>query len=372
MSFVYVGLGFMAFMAATTLSVDIGMMMTARTQAQTSADAGALAGATALVFNSYSDHSSGGPAVQGAVNTAKANEVIGAPVAVEPDDVTFLNDPAGKPNRVRVQVFRTAARSNPVPTLMASFFGIHSVDIGATATAEASPANAMTCVKPFMVPDKWIEKQTGPWDPTDAFDMFDNKGRLLANPDVYIGDLNSSDYTGYNPDRDKGLLLTIRAGTGNQIYPTMYYSWNMPSAMGGDDYRGNIAGCNTTVVKPKDLVQQEPGDMTGPTNQGIDDLIAKDPNAVWDLDGCNCVRGSAYSQSPRIFPIPVFDPIYYATGKQNGRNADFKVANFIGFFAVKRDGNNIYGRITPILGIYDKNAGPAPDGFFAKVIRLVE
>src|SRR5947208_8598497 len=91
MSFVYVGLGFAGFMAATTLSIDIGMMMTVRTQAQTSADAGALAGATALVFNSYSDHTSGGPAVQLAVNTAKANEVISAPVAVEPDDVTFLN-----------------------------------------------------------------------------------------------------------------------------------------------------------------------------------------------------------------------------------------------------------------------------------------
>src|SRR5439155_5389958 len=103
-SLIWAGFGFMALFAATTLAVDIGMMMTARTQAQTAADAGALAGATALVFNSYSDHSSGGPAVQGAVNTAKFNQVIGADVAVEPGDVTFLNDPAGKPNRVRVQV----------------------------------------------------------------------------------------------------------------------------------------------------------------------------------------------------------------------------------------------------------------------------
>ena len=34
MSFVFVGMGFMAFMAATTLAIDIGMLMTARTQAQ--------------------------------------------------------------------------------------------------------------------------------------------------------------------------------------------------------------------------------------------------------------------------------------------------------------------------------------------------
>ena len=43
MSFVYVGMGFMAFLSATTLAIDVGMFMTARTQAQTSADSGALA-----------------------------------------------------------------------------------------------------------------------------------------------------------------------------------------------------------------------------------------------------------------------------------------------------------------------------------------
>ena len=60
MSFVFVGIGLMTFMAATTLAVDVGMFMTARTQAQTSADAGALAGATALVFNNWDDRTSSG------------------------------------------------------------------------------------------------------------------------------------------------------------------------------------------------------------------------------------------------------------------------------------------------------------------------
>jgi Flp pilus assembly protein TadG len=47
------GIGFMAFFAASTLAIDVGMFMTARSQAQNSADAGALAGVTALVFNDY-------------------------------------------------------------------------------------------------------------------------------------------------------------------------------------------------------------------------------------------------------------------------------------------------------------------------------
>src|SRR5688500_2159673 len=89
MSFAFVGVSFMAFFAATTLALDVGMFMTARSQAQNAADAGALAGATALVFDDYNDRSSGGPAVQGAVNTALANAVMGAPVSVGPADVTF-------------------------------------------------------------------------------------------------------------------------------------------------------------------------------------------------------------------------------------------------------------------------------------------
>src|SRR5438067_11486321 len=116
MAFVYVGLGFMGFLAATTLAIDVGMFMTARSQAQNSADAGALAGATALAFNSFTDRSSSGPAVQSAINTAKANTVGGTAVAVEPSDVTFPLDPTGAATRVQVQVYRTAARSNSVPT----------------------------------------------------------------------------------------------------------------------------------------------------------------------------------------------------------------------------------------------------------------
>ncbi len=45
MSYVFIGLGCMAFLSASMLAIDVGMLMTARNQAQNSADAGALAGA---------------------------------------------------------------------------------------------------------------------------------------------------------------------------------------------------------------------------------------------------------------------------------------------------------------------------------------
>ena len=370
MSFVFVGMGFMAFLAATTLAMDVGMFMTARSQAQNSADAGALAGAVALVFDDFNNRSASGPAVQNAIMTASstANRVMSTAVSVTPPDVTFPNDPNGQPTRVRVNVFRNTARGNPVTTLMGVYFGVSTVNITAVATAEASPANAQTCVKPFMIPDRWTETQTPPWDANDTFDMYNN-GNLLANPDVYVP-ADQPGYTGYNAYSDKGMQLSIRAGTGNNIEPSMYYSWKMPGDIGGDFYSNNISGCNQSLVHWGDLVIQEPGNMVGPTNSGIDDLIAKDPTAYWDTAQNKVV--SSMSPSPRIAPIPLYDPVYYSTGKANGRNADFKVANWIGFFVVSRNGNNVTGRITPISGTYDGNAGPAPPGIFPKVIRLVE
>ena len=89
MSLVFVGVGFMAFLAATTLAIDVGMFATARSQAQNSADAGALAGAIALYFDDYDDRSTGGPAKQNAMVAARENQVIGAQVSVTPPDVTF-------------------------------------------------------------------------------------------------------------------------------------------------------------------------------------------------------------------------------------------------------------------------------------------
>ncbi|MGE5246236.1 MAG: TadE/TadG family type IV pilus assembly protein [Betaproteobacteria bacterium] len=371
MSLVFVGLGMMGFLAATTLAIDVGMLMTARTQAQTSADSGALAGATALAFNDFNDRSPSGPAVQSTVNSALANVVIGAPVSVGPGDVTFPNDPSGVADRVHVQVYRTAARGNPLSTLMAQLIGIDTADISAAATAEASPANAETCVKPFTIPDRWTENQTGPWDPTDTFDMYDNKGNLLPNADVYVP-ADQPGYTGYNAQTDKGLEITLKANNGDKVSPSFYNPWDLPGSTGGEDYRNNIDTCNTAIVPIGSPMTAEPGNMVGPTAEGTQDLVARDPNAYWDTT-CNCVQGSAYGgNSPRIAIIPVYDPAYYATGKANGRNAALKVANYIGFFIEQMNGNEVVGRITPVAGIFAGNGGPAPAGAFPRVIRLVE
>ncbi len=246
-----------------------------------------------------------------------------------------------------------------------------SVDLNAEATAEAQPTGSVQCAKPFVIPDRWIE-QTGN---ANWFDFVDSHNNLIANPDVYRP-VTSPNYTGYTHD-DIGTTMMLRAGTGNQIQPSFYFSWSMPEdpqsgetggMTGGSPYDWNIANCNGNTISIGDLLLMEPGGMVGPTNSGIDDLIARDPNAHWN--GQRVV--SNFHPSPRVAIIPMYDPVYYATGVQQGRNTDLKVANFLGFFIEYRSGNNVYGKITPVAGVVNPTGVPAPTGAFPTVIRLVE
>jgi hypothetical protein len=369
MALAFVGVGLMALMGVTILSVDVGMLVTARNQAQNSADAGAFAGALSLVFDDWNDRSAGGPAVQNALAAGRANEVMSRMVSVAPGDVTFPNDPAGNPNRVRVQVFRTGGRANPVSTLVAQFFGIPTADISAFATGEAAPSNAQTCVKPFTIPDKWIEMQTPPWDMTDTFDMYNNHGQLIANPDIYVPS-SQSGYTGYDATDDKGTLIRIKTANGNNISPSFYFPFRVGSSNGADDYRWNIENCNTTRMTYGDLPDSEPGNMSGPTVQGVEALVLQDSAAYWDSTHNRPM--SSYHPSPRVGIIPVFDPIYWEQGKQTGNNAALKIVNFIGIFILGMEGNDVIARITPVTGLIEGGYGPAPMGAFPKTVRLVE
>ena len=372
MTYVFIGFSMMAFISASALAIDVGMLMTARSQAQNSADAAALAGAISLVNDSWTDRSPSGPAVTNAMRAATQNAVMGANVSVLPSDVTFPTDPSGAANRVKVTVYRRASRGNPVSTLIARYFGMATADIAATATAEASDANAMTCVKPFTIPDKWREMQTPPWDGDDTYDAFNNKGVPLANPDIYIP-ANQAGYTGYNQESERGQRLGIRAATGNNITVSFYFSLALgkPVITGGAEYDWNIANCNTTIYHWNDPLTQEPGAMNGPTISGAELLIAKDPGAHWNTS-TNTLEGSAFGHSPRVFPIPLYDPPFYDEGKRNGRTADLKTANWIGFFLEEIQGNGIWGRIIPINGIRDRNHEGPPEGLNPKAIRLVE
>lgn len=359
MSFVFVGMGFMSFLAATTLAIDVGMLMTARTQAQTSADAGALAGAVALAYNSATNFSASGPAVQGALSAARSDLVMGQQVAVDVGDVTFLPDPVtGATTRVRVQVFRNSARGNPVSTMIGQYFGVTTADITATAIAEAVPANASTCVKPFAIPDKWTEKQTGSWDATDSF----NAAILppTFSPDVYKSVFDTG-YTGYKRT-NVGLQLTIQPSAGT-VHASQYYALDL-----GGTYQNDIESCRGNKVTIGDIVSATPFNNSQTFN-GVSTLIAQDPGAYWDNATGKVM--SSVNPSPRIITMPVYDPALYESGLAAGTTPQIKIADMVGFFIQNVAANGaITGRIVPTSGLV-QGSTPVTTQAFPRTVRLV-
>jgi hypothetical protein len=67
----------------------------------------------------------------------------------------------------------------------------------------------------------------------------------------------------------------------------------------------------------------------------------------------------------------LYDPPYYDSGKRNGRTADLRTANWIGFFLDHIQGNELWGKIIPIAGIRDRNS-EGPPNLFPRAISLVQ
>jgi len=361
--------GMLALSSVVALAVDVGLMTTARLEAQRAADAAALAGAGAFIGSPGNDLL----ARQLATDFAEHNEVRFEPVQLEPDDIAIDNDAL----TVSVWVYRNRARGNAIPTFFARVFGVNSVDIAAYATAEATAAGGINCLLPIAVPDRWREGG-GPGNDPNTYDA--DKG------DVYVPWIEpnsepvqyNADFTGYS-DGDLGFQIPLKsntAGTGSN--KSWYYPWRPNAQMGADDYRNNVDNC----VDPSEVfyvgiqVDTEPGNMAGPTMQGFADLIDQDPTARWNTV-MNCVVSDGYQgstdptkcrQSPRIRPVPLFDP---RESPDLGAKP-FTFTNFVGMFVEKIEGKTVYGRWLGYTGIRPASPGEHTAGPLFKVLRLIE
>ena len=114
--------------------------------------------------------------------------------------------------------------------------------------------------------------------------------------------------------------------------------------------------CTGLPVSIGDTLESENGNMIGPTRQGVNDLIALDPNAQWDTShefrrqqlrhGNPVVRSKSSRRA---------DPgLRHRDVLQHETSADYRsssIVNILGFFIDRMQGNDV-------VGLSDRGTGP--------------
>ena len=199
-----------------------------------------------------------------------------------------------------------------------------------TFTPSAEAQVASSCLRPFAIPDKWLEEQSRPSTGADTFD---------PATDAYIPEL------GYQPLQDDGKALSLRLGSPSEPATMGRFLSVRVGGSGPSAYFNDIADCAGVPYRIGDSVAVETGYMPGPTRQGVEYLIMKDPTARWDAER-NQVVDSAFAQSPRVIALPVFDPYRYATQVRQTLNFELPIARIVGFFVESVDSSGIVGYLT--------------------------
>src|SRR5579864_1928619 len=338
---IQVALGLIAMMAFSTFVIDYGVYWESRRQTQNAADAGAMAGAVALAYDDPTDTS--GVVAQSALNNGLDNPVWGqSPSIVKATDIHTPATAYACPNDgtatcVRVDAYRTAARGNALPIFFGQLVSLTSQDVRASAVAQVGVANSSICLMPWAVLD------------------VDGGG----NP--------------YSVAADYGTQVTLKVGAGANTG-----GWFQATGIGGNGanpYRNAIEGCVNSEYGVGDVIPPENGDMSGPTIQGVNTVIARDPNAYWCgpatsctppsscANSAGCIEGSIcpaaglascpYGLSPRVVAVPTISPgVYFGNG-------NLQIDNIFGFFLEGDAGN---GNQSTVTGILVKEAGLVDGG----------
>jgi Flp pilus assembly protein TadG len=342
-----------ALFAFCVLAIDGPILLTTKTQLQNAADAAALAGATGLIEGDNQ------LATDRAIAFASYNQAVQsgrAPVVIDAQDVDF---PAS--NMVRVTTHRTRATNDALRTYFMRVIDPTSdnlADVTASAAAQAYDVCGSRCLRPWAIPDRWAD--------ADGDGEYDD------------GEFYDPDSTGYTAPLDVGASIVLKVGNPQQsIAPGQFYPVNYPPLdhpdqnplTGGDWYREWMVECEPFSIGPGDRLQLEPGNMVGPTSQGVGDIIAADPGARWDA-GSQTIVNSDFGMSPRVILVPFFDP---TQPPESGRN--WVTVTKIGAFFLEgvSNGGSVMARFIQVTVPGTPCDGEASLGnSFVKGIVLVE
>jgi Putative Flp pilus-assembly TadE/G-like len=352
------------------LGIDLISFYAARSEAQRSADAAALAGATFWSRSGCTSSSSGCSGFQtGAMNEAvdvgNQNLIGGVGPNIQSGDFSWNYSPASNP-RISVTVQRTAARGNALPTFFAKILGFSSVDVSATATAEAynpgttGPTVGNFCVKPWLIPDPRI-----------------------TNPNA-LGTPLTIDPTGGQGQ----FPLILPAGAVSAECPTCSASNN------NRPYRQSIECCNTrritcgsaTLQVASDNVKQDTQDgakcLTHQSNgQQPDSLSGTSPFTITGGSGNPnpALRGQTITASDSLVTVPIYNGSSSSSCSDNdeGGGGCLVTATITGFMQlfIRNVDDDVQGRVqTTIMNI--SSCGGSSDvitggGLSPVAVRLV-
>jgi hypothetical protein len=331
--------------AFTGFVIDYGEWWVARRQAQNAADAAAHAGAVALAFDS-DDQTVNGAAYQSAMTVATSHQIWNAPPPQGAVEIDFVCPP-GFRDCVRTRVFRDTDHGNAMATTFLKLIGLNTHGVRATATARMTGANATKCLKPWMLPDKWIDENgNGEYDEDDTYDL----------PGYTLNDI--------------GTQLVIHPSGGDSIVPSHYNIINdVGASNSGSEYEDQIVKCELEGWIGK-IMSDVPGGKQGPTKHGVQELIDQDPTATWNG---TAITGPYGITSPRVIVIGMFNPEAFWDAQQNGNGDTFEIINLIALF-LEDVGNQ--GQITGIIvgkgGEFRPGAGTAHgEAQFLRAIHMI-
>lgn len=342
-------------LGSATLAIDLAVLYVARNEAQRAADSAALAGAKSFISSGFlsgvvSQATAQNLATQEAITIGGQNMIAGQAAQIQTSDVVFDFSIPLNP-RITVTAQRTAARGNAVPTLFGKALGFLQADIGATAMAEAfSPAGGSVpigtgCIKPWIFPN---------CDPLHAGSSVGNVCNGQAQYVDFNGSITGTQGAIINPGSAPGgvigMNITLKPGLpGDTPAPSQFYPIQIPpgtnpaicppcaqntgsSGPGAALYEMNIACCNTNTLTcgQNVVVDQQTGNMVGPTGQGVRCLIHQatpscggspsscgqdyllNPPAISPIIGGAAnpnpaLAGQAVSSSQSIVTVPLYD-----------------------------------------------------------------
>ena len=138
---------------------------------------------------------------------------------------------------------------------------------------------------------------------------------------------------------------------------------------GAARYRQNICSCNASAIDLDTEYMIEPGNMVGPTYQGVQTLIDLDPDAYWD-DRSNTLVSRYGMDSPRVITVAVFRPEELSTpGRQYVR-----FNNFVRVFIEEQASPQapVTGRMLYYVpGIGSAGRGETTTGSLVRVLQLI-